>query len=377
MRFLGRFLGLVLGLVLAVGGVAFAQQADVTKLLPQLKLPAGFKISVFAKVPNARSMAVSSPLGVVFVGTRYDTVYAVVDRDKDGVADEVIRFATGLKVPNGVDFKNGFLYVAEQHRILRYAAAEFDLYKPFPPDVIFDKLPDKPLHGWRYIRIGPDGKLYVAVGVPCNICDPEGYEGTVLRMNLDGSNPEVFLSGIRNIVGFDWHPKTGVFYATNNGADGMGDDVPPDTLIRADRPGLYFGFPYVATAGGKIPSPGYEGKTPPMPITPAVMEFQAHSAPLGIHFYRGKAFPEPYRSGAFVARHGSWNRSTPVGYDVLFLQFDAKGNPVKQQPFITGWLSGNGAWGRPVDIKELPDGSLLISDDFAGVIYRVTYTGKR
>lgn len=163
--------------------------------------------------------------------------------------------------------------------------------------MIFDKLPDKPLHGWRYIRIGPDGKLYVAVGVPCNICDPEGYEGTVLRMNLDGSNPEVFLSGIRNIVGFDWHPKTGVFYATNNGADGMGDDVPPDTLIRADRPGLYFGFPYVATAGGKISSPGYEGKNPPMPITPAVMEFQAHSAPWESTSTGERPSPSPTAAG--------------------------------------------------------------------------------
>lgn len=157
----------------------------------------------------------------------------------------------------------------------------------------------------------------------------------------------------------------------------MGDDIPPDTLIRADRPGLFFGLPYVATAGGKVRSPGYENKQPPMPITPAVAEFQAHSAPLGLHLYRGKAFPEAYRNGAFVARHGSWNRSTPVGYDILLVRFDDKGNPLQQETFATGWLQENGAWGRPVDIKELPDGSLLVSDDFAGAIYRITYTGRK
>ena len=348
-----------------------------TANLAKIKLPPGFKISLFAQVPRARSMAIGWPMGVVFVGTRYDKVYAVVDRNRDGVGDEVVTIASDLKAPNGVAFKDGILYVAEQHRISRYFAPEFDIERQFPPEVIFDRLPDKYAHGWRYIGIGPDNKLYVAVGSPCNICDPEGIEGSIIRMDLDGRNMEVYASGIRNSVGFDWHPVTGEFFFTNNGADMLGDDVPPDTLLHAPRPGLFFGFPYVASAGSDVVSPGYEGKKPPKPITPAVLNFQAHVAALGIHFYRGTMFPEEYRRSAFVALHGSWNRSTPVGYEVVRVKFDDKGQPVGQEVFATGWLEGRNAWGRPVDVKELPDGSLLVSDDFAGVIYRITYEGGR
>ncbi len=344
--------------------------------LAKISLPPGFKIQVFAEVPRARSMAVGEPMGVVFVGTRFDKLYAVVDRNRDGVGEEVVAIASDLKVPNGVAFKDGFLYVAEQHRVIRYAAPEFDIYRQFPPDVIFEGLPDKFAHGWRYAAVGPDRKLYVAVGIPCNICDPQGIEGTIIRMDLDGRNMEVYASGVRNSVGMDWHPVTGELFFTNNGADGLGDDEPPDTLLHAPRPGLYFGFPYVATAGGSSPSPGYEGRQPPQPITPAVMNFQAHVATLGIHFYRGNMFPEEYRNSAFIALHGSWNRSVPVGYEVVRVKFDDRGRPVSQEVFATGWLQGRSAWGRPVDVKELHDGSLLISDDFAGVIYRVTYEGR-
>ncbi|MEW6048514.1 MAG: PQQ-dependent sugar dehydrogenase [Bacillota bacterium] len=344
--------------------------------LGKIKLPPGFKISVFAQVPRARSMAVGEPMGVVFVGTRYDKVYAVVDRNKDGIGDEVIAIASDLKVPNGIAFKGGVLYVAEQHRIIRFFAPEFDIERQFPPEVIFENLPDKFAHGWRYAAVGPDDRLYVAVGIPCNICDPQGIEGTIIRMDLDGKNMEVYASGVRNSVGMDWHPVTGEMFFTNNGADGLGDDVPPDTLLQAPRAGLYFGFPYVPTAGGETPTPGYEGKSPPQPVARAALNFQAHVAPLGIHFYRGSMFPEEYRNSAFVALHGSWNRSVPVGYEVLRIKFDQEGQPVSQEVFATGWLQGRSAWGRPVDIKELPDGSLLVSDDFAGVIYRITYEGR-
>ena len=345
--------------------------------LQKIKLPPGFTIRLFAQVPRARSMAVGSPMGVVFVGTRYDKVYAVVDRNRDGVADEVITIASGLKVPNGIAFKDGILYVAEQHRIIRFFAPEFDIERQFPPEVIFEGLPDKFAHGWRYAGVGPDNRLYVAVGAPCNICDPQGIEGSIIRMDLDGRNMQVYASGLRNSVGFDWHPVTGEMFITNNGADMLGDDIPPDTLLHAPRPGLYFGFPYVASAGADVVSPGYEGKKPPMEVTRAVLNFPAHAAALGIHFYRGSMFPPEYRRSAFVALHGSWNRSTPVGYEVVRVKFNDRGLPEGQEVFATGWLEGRYAWGRPVDIKELPDGSLLVSDDFAGVIYRITYEGPR
>ena len=341
--------------------------------LAKIKLPPGFKIGIYARVPRARSMAVGKPLGVLFVGTRQDTVYAVTDRDKDRVGDEVITAIKGLKVPNGIAFHAGFLYVAEQHRVGMYAAPEFDIYNQFRVATIAKDLPDQFLHGWRYLAVGPDNKLYMAVGSPCNICDVKDPAGTIMRMNLDGSSPEVYARGVRNSVGMDFHPKTGQLFFTDNGGDGLGDNVPADELNHAPQPGMFFGFPNYA--GGDTPSPGYEGKEPASKAVMPAMAFGAHGAPLGIHFYRGKMFPKDYRGDALVAQHGSWNRTDPYGYRILRIGFDDEGRPVKKEVFAEGWLEDGEAWGRPVDIKMLPDGSLLVSDDFAGIIYRISYGG--
>jgi glucose/arabinose dehydrogenase len=223
------------------------------------------------------------------------------------------------------------------------------------------------------LALGPDDKLYIALGAPCNICDLEDPLGTIVSMNRDGSEFEVFARGIRNSVGIDFQPSTGIMYFTNNGADELGDDIPADTILRAPEARLYFGFPYVASSGDDTPSPDFANKEPPQDITAAVAKIQAHSAPLGIHFYRGDMFPETYKNVAFVAEHGSWNRSEPVGYQVSMFRFSDEGELLEQAVFASGWLQEGRAWGRPVDIKELADGSLLISDDGAGLIYRVTY----
>ncbi len=341
--------------------------------LAKLKLPPGFKIGIYAKVPSARSMVLARPMGVLFVGTRRDTVYAVVDRDKDRMADEVIPVIKGLKVPNGLAFHAGFLYIAEQTQISMYAAPEFDINTQFRVATIHKGLPDQFLHGWRYLAVGPDKKLYVAVGSPCNICDVQDPAGTIMRMNLDGSGAEIYARGVRNSVGMDFHPKTGELFFTDNGGDGLGDDVPSDELNHAPKQGMFFGFPYYA--GGDTKSPGYEAKKPESKATMPILKFGAHGASLGIHFYTGKMFPAEYQGDAFVAQHGSWNRTEPFGYRILRVRFDDKGKPVGKEVFVEGWLRDGEAWGRPVDIKSLPDGSLLVSDDYAGVIYRISYGG--
>jgi len=360
----------------ALGLMSGGAQTDeaIEASLAKIKLPPGFSISIYAEVPRARSMAVGKPMGVLFVGTRQETVYAVTDRNKDRVADEVIEAITGLNVPNGIAYHAGFLYVAEQHQVGMYAAPEFDIYNQFRVATIHEGLPNEFLHGWRYLAVGPDNKLYMAVGAPCNICDVQDPAGTIMRMNMDGSGAEVFARGVRNSVGMDFHPKTGVLHFTDNGGDGLGDDRPPDELNAAPKPGLFFGYPYFA--GGDTRSPGYEDKKPPAEPTMPVVRFGAHGASLGIHFYEGDMFPAEYRGDAFVAQHGSWNRSEPFGYRVLRVRFDDAGKVAGKEVFAEGWLQGDEAWGRPVDIKELPDGSLLISDDYAGVIYRVSYSGS-
>ncbi len=350
--------------------------ADLTENLRKLNLPEGFAIEVFAdNVPGARSLAFGQSTGTIFAGTRGDKVYAVVDKDKDRKADEVRTILTGLNVANGVAMHQGMLYVAEQHRIVRYPAPGFSLDLPFAEmgEVIYDRLPDKVHHGWRYITFGPDKKLYVTIGVACNICDFNDPEGTILRMNPDGSEAEIYARGLRNSVGLAFHPETGVLYFTDNNTDLMGDDIPPCEFNALPKAGMHFGFPYYA--GGDIRHEDWKDKKPPQEVTFPAVEFDAHSAPLGVEFYTGDMFPEEYKNDAFVAHHGSWNRTDPIGYRIMRVKFDAEGNVTGDEVFIDGWLIRGEAWGRPVDLLQLPDGSLLVSDDYQGVIYRIFYKG--
>ena len=337
--------------------------------LGRLNAPDGFKIEVWAEVPGARSLAVAEDGAKVFVGTRDSTLYAVLDPERDGEANEVITVADGLLVPNGVALADdGGLFVVEQDRITRYDVGG-DVDTIVPPGV----LPNHRAHGWRYAGFGPDGKLYVSVGAPCNVCELSGFEGTIIRMKPDGHDLEVFARGVRNSVGFDWHPATGEMFFADNGADQMGDLIPPDEFNHAPKRDLHFGFPYRYAADAAYPQlPDLE--LPEQELTHPAVAFEAHAAALGVHFYRGSMFPDAYRHDALVAQHGSWNRSDPVGYRVMRVRFDDQGRPAGKEVFIDGWQRDDGeVEGRVVDLAELPDGSLLISDDHADVIYRVTY----
>ncbi len=356
-----------------ISTASFADAADVEKNLHKLNVPDGFKVEVYAEVPGARQMALGQSTGTVFVGTRGQKAYAVVDRNKDRKADEVVTILDDLKVGNGVAMYQGNLYVAEQNRIARYAAPGFDLSLPFKEmrEVIYEDLPDKAHHGWRYIDFGPDGKLYVTVGAPCNICDVKGQEATIIRMNPDGSDVEIYAEGIRNSVGMDFQPDTGTLFFTDNNTDMMGDDIPPGELNAAPEKGMHFGFPYYA--GGKERHEDWADKTPPKDVTYPVVEFQAHAAALGMKFYTGNMFPEDFKGDVIIAQHGSWNRTEPVGYQLMRVTFDENNEVSGHETFIDGWLKDGEAWGRPTDVLQLPDGSVLVSDDFNGVIYRVSY----
>jgi glucose/arabinose dehydrogenase/predicted nucleotidyltransferase len=342
--------------------------------LERIKLPPGFRIEVYAGgVANARSLALS-PNGTVFVGTRQEgKVYAVVDRDGDRRADQVITIAEGLNMPNGVAFRDGALYVAEVSRVLRFDGIEARLNNPPKPVVVTDALPRDRHHGWKFIAFGPDGWLYVPVGAPCNICerDPDRY-AVIMRLRPDGTGLQTFARGIRNTVGFDWHPQTRELWFTDNGRDWMGDDLPPDELNRAPRPGLHFGYPYCH--GGTIPDPEFGDKRACAEFVPPVQNLGPHVAALGMRFYTGTMFPPAYRQQIFIAEHGSWNRSTPIGYRVTLVRLDGD-RAVSYEVFAEGWLQGSRAWGRPVDVLVMPDGALLVSDDRAGVIYRISYRG--
>ena len=340
--------------------------------LDQVKLPPGFNIGIYATgIPNARSM-VLSPAGTLFIGTRKTgKVYAIPDRNGDFRADEVVILAKGLNMPNGVAFSRGALYVAEVNRIWRYDNIEKQIHSPPRPVIVNDRFPSDKHHGWKYIAIGPDGMLYVPVGAPCNICDSaDPRYATIMRMQLDGSNLEIYAHGVRNTVGFDWHPKTRELWFTNNGRDWMGDDLPPDTLHHAPQKGLHFGFPYCHA--GDIPDPKYGTKRTCDEFSGPAMKLGPHVAPLGMKFYTGSMFPAKYQNRIFIAEHGSWNRSVPIGYRITMAVFDRQHAP-RYETFAEGWLQKNTAWGRPVDIVEMKDGSLLVSDDRAGVIYRITY----
>ena len=361
-------------MALAVAGSAHA--ADDELRLDRIELPAGFSIDVFASgIDLARSLA-QGPAGTVFVGTgglrQSDAVYAVVDEDGDGTADRQYEIASGLNRPNGVAFHGGDLYVAEIDRIVRLDGIENRLDAPPEPVVVTDDLPDRRHHGWKFIRFGPDGKLYVPVGAPCNICDEGDPFAAILRLADDGTH-EVVARGVRNTVGFDWHPESGHLWFTDNGRDMMGDDVPPDELNVLTRDGQHFGYPYCH--GQDIPDPEFGDVKPCAELVPPALDLGPHVGAIGMRFYRGDAFPERYRGQIFIAEHGSWNRSRKIGYRVMAVHVDASGRATEYEPFATGWLQGEESWGRPVDVMERADGSLLVSDDMRGVIYRIVYDG--
>lgn len=342
-----------------------------------IKLPPGFSIDYYARnVEGARSMTLS-PNGTLFVGSRdAGKVYAVRDRNNDNKADDVIVLAQGLDMPNGVAFRNGSLYVAEVSRVIRYDNIEASLEKPPAPVVVNDKFPSDQAHGWKYIKFGPDGKLYVPVGMPCNICNKEGEDeryGTIMRMEPDGNQLEIFAKGIRNTVGFAWHPLTGELWFTDNGRDWLGDDTPPDELNRAPKIGMHFGFPFCHA--GDIPDPEFGNLRNCSEFTPPEMKLGPHVAALGMTFYTGSMFPEEYKNQIFIAEHGSWNRKVPIGYRVSLVKLE-NNKTVNYEPFADGWLQGLAAWGRPVDVLVMPDGALLVSDDKNNAIYRVSYNNS-
>ena len=362
-----------------VAGLAGPTQAAVR--LDRLKAPPGFVVELVTDaVPDARQMALgryADGKGLLFVGSRgAGKVYAVT---LDGAkASAVHTIASGLELPSGVAYKDGSLYVAAVSTVLRYdgvdAAAE--LASPPSPEVVTDRLPDDRHHGWKFIAFGPDGKLYVPIGAPCNVCEPDARHGVIVRMNADGSGVETMARGVRNSVGFDFSPVDRTLWFTENGRDLMGDDVPGDELDHLTRKGQHFGFPYCHQ--GNVADPRFGAQHPCSDFTPPAKMLGAHVAALGMRFYTGQRFPEAMRGNIFIAEHGSWNRSRKSGYRIVRVAVDGKGGAGPVQPFIEGWLqvdtSGRETvWGRPADVLPLPDGSMLVSDDMAGAIYRVRY----
>ncbi len=341
--------------------------------LDKIKLPPGFTISVYAEVPKARSLSLS-PSGIVYVGNRDgDKVYAVADENKDGKADKVYTIASGLNSPNGVAFKDGSLYIATISSILRLDSIESRLADPPKPVVVYDKYPTEGHHGWKFISFGPDGKLYVPVGAPCNVCEKENpVYSSITRMNADGSGMEIFANGIRNTVGFAWHPLTNQLWFTENGRDELGNDVPADELNSAPKAGMHFGFPYCHQ--GDIPDPKFGKNKRCNDFTAPIQKLGPHVAALGMRFYTSDKFPAVYKNQIFIAEHGSWNRSEPIGYRVSLVKIDSAGKALSYSNFAEGWLQPDGkVLGRPVDVQVMPDGSLLVSDDYAGVVYRIVY----
>jgi glucose/arabinose dehydrogenase len=359
-------------LIMMLSGIAGFKPAN-SLPLDTIILPPGFHISLYTdNVPNARSMVLSEK-GTLFVGTRSaGKVYAVRDVNGDGRADQVYILAEGLNMPNGVAVRQGTLFVAEVNRILRFDHIESRLNSPPPPIVVNDSLPTDSHHGWKFLALGPDDKLYLQIGAPCNVCKKNNpLYATIIRMNSDGSQLEIFAHGVRNSVGLDWHPQTKDLWFTDNGRDWLGDNLPDDELNRAPTVGLHFGFPYCHA--GDIADPEFGRLRDCKGFEPPALKLGAHVAALGMRFYTGDMFPDSYQNQIFMAQHGSWNRSIPVGYRIMTVQL--KGHQViDYQIFAQGWLQQDQAWGRPVDVELMPDGSLLVSDDKAGVIYRISYT---
>lgn len=358
---------------LSIAGFLLSSQLHTQELV----IADGFNIEVFANdVVNARQMA-RGDQGTIFVGTRKEgKVYALVDKDNDGKADKQYLIDEDLNMPSGVAYRDGALFVADVNRMLRYDGIEQRLENPPQPTVVIDDLPDDEHHGWKAIEFSADGDLYIPIGVPCNICISEDdRHGTIQRLNLKTKRYETFATGVRNSVGLTFNPVDGNLWFTDNGRDWLGDDLPPDEINHAAEPGLNFGFPYLH--GKDTLDPEYGEQAEIKDYTLPAVELGAHVAPLGLAFYTSSQFPEKYRNNLFVAEHGSWNRSEKSGYRVIHVILQGS-KVVKVEPFITGWLDKeeDKAWGRPVDILPLPDGSMLISDDYADAIYRVTYKKK-
>lgn len=358
--------------------------------IDRLQLPEGFSISVYAdNVENARQMALGDK-GILFVGSKNaGKVYALVDMNGDGRIDnkndKKYTIAKHLNMPSGIAFRDGSLYVAAVSKILRYDNIEAHLEKPPKPVVVTNTLPADKYHGWKYLGFGPDGYLYVPVGVPCNVCiSHDKRHGSILRVDVKTGKTEIYASGIRNSVGFDWNPVTKELWFTDNGRDWLGDDIPPDELNRAYKKGLNFGFPYIH--GANIYDSEYEVGEELWEDTKRFLkpefELDAHVAPLGITFYSGNQFPADYKNRIIIAEHGSWNRSLKTGYQLVMATL-GKYKVESVEPFVTGWLQqgydvGDDGihWGRPVDVINMPDGSILVSDDYADAIYRITYASK-
>jgi len=362
------------GLTAGAAALALAISASSRAIPPieQIHLPPGFRIEVLSDaVRNAREMTFS-PAGTLFVGTQGEgKVYAVTSPLKG--QPKVHEIASGLLMPVGVAFRDGALYVSATSRIVRLDNIEAQVDKPPQPVVVSDKFPTETHHGWKFIAFGPDGYLYVPVGAPCNICEPdENRYANIMKMKPDGSDLQVVARGVRNTVGFDWRPGTRELWFTDNGRDSMGDDVPDDELNRATRAGLHFGYPYCHA--GNVPDPKFGSNHACSEFEPPVAKLGAHVASLGMRFYTGNQFPPEYRkNNIFIAEHGSWDRSQPIGYRVLRVVVDDDGKVVKQEVFAEGWLRNGRPWGRPVDVEVAPDGSLLVSDDLRGAIYRIRY----
>ena len=339
--------------------------------LDKIKLPQGFSIEMYAEnIENARQMALGDN-GTVFVGSRKaGNVYALIDSNNDFKAESKIIIASNLFMPSGLAFHDGSLYVAEVDKIWRYPNIEKTLPQIPTPELVYDKLPNISHHGWKFITFGPDGKLYIPVGAPCNVCESELPFASILRLDVETQETVIVAKGVRNSVGFDFHPQTGELWFTDNGRDMMGDNLPDDELNRVTQEGQHFGFPYIHNTD--IADPEYRNDQIANLNTPPVLALGAHVAALGMMFYQGEQFPESYQNSTIIAQHGSWNRSSKVGYRLMQVELDK--NEVKSyKPFATGWLQGEESWGRPVDIMTLNDGSILVSDDFADAIYRISY----
>lgn len=342
--------------------------------LGEIRLPPGFRIERIAEVPSARAMA-WSPGGTLFIGSRDGNVWAATGYGKGRL--RLHRVASGLDQPVGVAFRNGDLYVSAVSRILRLRGIEGALARPPAPEVASAAFPADRAHGWKFIAFGPDGLLYVPVGAPCNICvpDPDRY-AVITRLDVErpGARPEVVARGVRNTVGFDWQPGTQALWFTDNGRDRMGDDLPPDELNRLAATGQHFGYP--RCHGDAIVDPDYGQRDSCKGTRPPEQALDAHGAALGMRFYTGTQFPPAYRGSIFIAQHGSWNRTRKSGYRVLQVMLDALGRVTGTRPFAWGWLdeATQEAWGRPADVSVAPDGALLVSDDHAGAIYRISYS---